>query len=112
MNKSKDFLYTESDDGLIATISFNRPKHTITFEMLEEMDKCIQERINSFKSKVRVLILKSEGKHFTVGLDIATVSQISNGAKDINAEEDDNDDGKDDSARKSIRIEEFTISYL
>ena len=80
--------------------------------MLEDMEKCIEENINSFNSKVRVLVLKSEGKHFTVGLDIATVSQISNGAKDINAEEDGDDTAKDDPARKSIRIEEFTINYL
>jgi len=52
MSEYKDILLETSKDGHIATISMNRPKrfNAVTFELLAEIEKCINEKINSFNN--------------------------------------------------------------
>ena len=44
--------------------------NAITFEQLGEVKRCIETEINPYSSGARVLIIKSEGKVFTAGLDM------------------------------------------
>ena len=68
----ENLIYSKSSDSQIHTISFNRPKklNAITFEQLGEIKRCIETEINPYTSGARVLIIKSEGKVFTAGLDM------------------------------------------
>lgn len=86
MSGFKDILFNVSDDGFVATITINRPKkfNAVSFELLGEIEKCILEKINPYSNKIRVLVLKSEGKHFTSGIDLQSAASIGSIGEDIN----------------------------
>lgn len=101
----KDILFSLSDDGLIATISINRPKkfNAVSFELLAEIEQCINKHIQPFSSSVRVLVIKAEGKHFTAGIDMKSAKDIG----DLNSDGDNllykkDENAEFDPARKSI----------
>ena len=72
MSDFKDILFSVSNDGFVASISLNRPKkfNAVSFELLAEIEKCILEKVNPYTNKIRVVVLKAEGKHFTAGIDL------------------------------------------
>ena len=113
MSDFKDILFKVSDDGLIATISINRPKkfNAVSFELLAEIEKCILEKINVFSSRVRVVILTAEGKHFTSGIDINSAASIGTISDDINSDDQgaQSDSSPDDIARKAIQINDLVL---
>ena len=90
--------YTKSEDGFIHTISLNRPKkmNAMNFELMGEIGQCIKDHVDPYESGARCLIIKAEGKHFTSGLDITSMTTIGDGAMQ---------DDDLDLARKSMRIE-------
>mmetsp|Transcript_12900 Transcript_12900/g.21820 ORF Transcript_12900/g.21820 Transcript_12900/m.21820 type:complete len:111 (-) Transcript_12900:576-908(-) len=96
-----DIIFTKSTDGHIAYIKINRPKklNSIRFETLAEIEKCVETEINPFTNDIRALIIYSEGKHFTSGIDLMSAAQI--GSKSEEQDEDGND-----LARASLHISE------
>ncbi len=63
-------------ENSVATVSLNRPAtgNNINLECLAEL-KAISESIRENES-IRAVVLKSEGKHFSVGMDVAVIQQM------------------------------------
>ena len=62
-------------DG-VATLSLNRPEHgnNINLECLEELRQ-LSEQIEH-NPAVRVVVLRSEGKHSSIGMDVSVIGQM------------------------------------
>lgn len=60
----------------VATLSLDRPNdgNNINFECLAEL-KTLSAEINADNS-LRVVVLRGEGKHFSVGMDVSVISQM------------------------------------
>ncbi|GAB4444886.1 MAG: hypothetical protein OHK0011_26830 [Turneriella sp.] len=68
------WLFSVSDG--VATLSLNRPEHgnNINLECLEELRQ-LSVQIEQ-DSAVRVVVLRSEGKHTSIGLDVSVIGQM------------------------------------
>lgn len=64
-----DKLVTHSQDGLVYTITLNRPakRNAISDRLLEALDKAWEAR----PAEARVVILAGAGEHFCAGLDLS-----------------------------------------
>jgi enoyl-CoA hydratase/carnithine racemase len=64
-----DKLVTHSTDGLVYTITLNRPakRNAISDRLLDALDKAWEER----PAEARVVILAGAGDHFCAGLDLS-----------------------------------------
>lgn len=60
----------------VATVSLNRPAtgNNINLDCLAEL-KEISQRIQA-NDEIRAVLLKSEGKHFSIGMDVAVIQQM------------------------------------
>jgi enoyl-CoA hydratase/carnithine racemase len=70
----RHWLFSVSDG--VATLSLNRPEHgnNINLECLEELrqlSRQIQE-----DAAIRVVILRSEGRHTSIGMDVSVIGQM------------------------------------
>jgi len=72
-------------DG-VATLSLNRPEHgnSINLECLEELRQ-LSEQIER-NPAVRLVVLRSEGKHMSIGMDVAVIAQMANQPYEFYAE--------------------------
>lgn len=68
------WLFTVADR--VATVSLNRPAtgNNINLECLAEL-KAISENIQA-DNRIHAVVLRSEGKHFSVGMDVAVIQQM------------------------------------
>ena len=59
-------------------VSFNRAQkfNSITWELFGELKK-VMDGLSQDDSKVRCIVLKGEGKHFTAGLDLKSAMKLS-----------------------------------
>jgi enoyl-CoA hydratase/carnithine racemase len=73
-------------EGRVATLSLNRPDtgNNINLECLAEL-MSISEAIQS-DAGIHAVVLKSEGKHFSVGMDVAVIQQMAGQPFDAYAE--------------------------
>ena len=74
--------------------------------MLVELEHCILNHVNNFKSKVRAVVLTGNGKHFTAGIDLKSAASIGMvGETNVSG-----DDGEEpDVARKTIQVTEHVL---
>lgn len=77
MNKSSPFKV--ETDGYIAWLILNRPekRNTMDMEFFEELRRHFQEFDED--PKVRVVIIRAEGKSFTAGMDLLAISGLLQG---------------------------------
>lgn len=70
----RHWLFSVSDG--VATVSLNRPEHgnSIDLECLEELRQ-LSEQIEQ-ESAIRVVVLRSEGKHTSIGMDVSVIGQM------------------------------------
>ena len=62
-------------DGPVATLELNRPdkRNAISLAMVHELDRCLGE----LPASVKVVILAARGEHFSAGLDLSEVPDMS-----------------------------------
>ncbi len=65
-----------ADDGKVAIVSINKPKrhNSMTFENFDELRR-IMEYLGRVGSEVRAIVLTGTGKHFSAGIDVASVAE-------------------------------------
>lgn len=68
-------LVLQQIDGPVATLELNRPdkRNAISLAMIGELDRCI----SGLPATVKVIILAARGEHFSAGLDLSEIPDMS-----------------------------------
>ena len=68
-------LILEHIEGPVATLELNRPhkRNAISLAMVAALDRCV----NGLPDSVKVIILAARGEHFSAGLDLAEIPEMS-----------------------------------
>jgi enoyl-CoA hydratase/carnithine racemase len=68
-------LILQRTDGPVAVLELNRPgkRNAISLAMIRELDRCVA----ALPDTVKVIVLAARGEHFSAGLDLAEIPEMS-----------------------------------
>jgi enoyl-CoA hydratase/carnithine racemase len=68
-------LILSRTDGPVAVLELNRPakRNAISLAMVRELDRCVA----ALSDEVKVIVLAARGEHFSAGLDLAEIPEMS-----------------------------------
>jgi methylglutaconyl-CoA hydratase len=80
-----DLLYEVQDNLCLLTLNRGSKNNAFDNKLLTELDALFKTGLSN--SKVRVLILKAEGKHFSAGADLAWMQDMANFSQEENLQD-------------------------